>query len=226
MLALCLNTLCVNASDVEVFLSKGKALTIKTLPSPKAYSLNYHYLNRQQWDYQSPDRFMCLRMTQVDLENKFFWDNDILHLAGGRILDRVQYQNEHESYFFEQNGSTLGKTATNEGMGNFDRFISHHVMNIDFLAIKPLLAETDVSGSITMSNEPDAGTATLTHTFDDGKVIDYVFTEQPFLLKTINKKFRKAVFHYSNYQTTNGITYARHVVKYYGDNVDLKRPSF
>ena len=217
----CLALLSANAwaGETKDFVNKLKTHYEKTR-SIKAFSLNYHFLNKQYrdydyWDYQAPDRVMSVRMVEVDLVKKHFYDNDILYAPGGQILDRVQFQNDTHSYFYEKNGNFLGKRYFNEGMDNFDRFMSYNIVNIDFLAVSPLLEEANIEANITLRQNPQSNTTILTHKNADDSIIDYEFNNDPLKLVSLNNKSRKAIYTYDDYQTTRGITFARIVNKYY-----------
>lgn len=220
---LALVTANASAGEAESFVNKLKSHYQPTRSITK-FSLNYHFLNKQYrsldyWDHQSPDRVMSLRMVEVDLEKKHFYDNDILYAPGGRMLDRVQFQNDHHSYYYEKNGNFLGKGYLNRGMGNFDRFMSFMALNIDFLAVRPLLAEKDID-LITLRNQANADSFILTHSISDDDEVDYEFKREPLRLVSIEKKSRQARYVYSDYQTTRGLTFARSVNKFYnGDTV-------
>jgi hypothetical protein len=216
----CLTVVATNAlaGETEDFVDKLKA-HYKITKSIKTFSLNYHFLNKQYrdldyWDYQTPNRIMSQRKVEVDLVNKHFYDNDILYTSGGRLNDYVQFQNDKESYSYERNGSYKGKRILNRGMGNFDRFKGYIVMNVDFLAVRPLLEETNIEGNITLHQGITFGTTTLTHKISDDNVIDYEFSNNPLQLVSINKKSKRAIYLYGDYQTTRGITFARSVHKY------------
>jgi len=211
----------VSASEGEPedFIAKLKTHYQKTLPI-KAFSLNYHFLNKQYrthdyWDYQAPDRVMSVRMVEVDMVKKQFYDNDILYSSSGRLNNFVQFQNDKESFSYERNGSYKGKRILNKGMGNFDRFISHNIMNVDFLAVRPLLEENNVEGSITLHQDSKSGTTTLTHKTSDNNVIEYEFSKNPLQLISINKKTQRAIYVYDDYQTTRGFTFARSIHSYH-----------
>jgi hypothetical protein len=162
-------------------------------------------------------------MNEVDLVNKHFYDNDILYSPGGQIFDRVQFQNDTQSYYYEKNGNFLGKRFLNRGMDNFDRFMSYMIINVDFLAVRPLLEEGDIERRITLLQDKKADTTTLTHKISDDNVIDYEFNNNPLQLLTINNKSKKAIFVYDDYQTTRGLTFARSVNKYYNG---AKEPAY
>ena len=67
------------ATETEDFVAKLKTHYQNTL-SIKAFSLSYHFLNKQYrdhdyWDYKTPNRVMSQRMVEVDLVKKNFYDN-------------------------------------------------------------------------------------------------------------------------------------------------------
>jgi len=205
------------AGETEEFVDKLKTHYQTTLPI-KAFSLSYHFLNKQYrdnnyWDYQMPNRVMSQRMIEIDLVKKHFSDSDILYSPGGRVNNRTQFQNDTESYYYEPNGSFLGKRYFNEGMANFDRIIPYILMNVDFLAVRPLLEESNIEGNVTLQQNIKLGTNTLTHKVSDGdeSVIEYEFRNIPLQLLSINNKSTSANYVYDDYQTTRGITFARSV---------------
>ncbi|MCG7537512.1 hypothetical protein [Pseudoalteromonas sp. OOF1S-7] len=207
------------AGETEAFVDKLKTHYEKTR-SITAFSLNYHFFNKQfrshdYWDYQVPNRVMSVRMVEVDLDKKHFYDNDILYGPGGEVLDRVQFQNDTHSYFYEKNGNYLGKRYFNEGLGNFDRFMHYHAFNIDFIVVRPLLDESNVADNITLHQDKAAGTTILTHKNALDHIVDYEFSNNSLQLVTVNNKTRQAFYVYDDYQTTRGITFARQVKKYY-----------
>jgi len=219
LFTIAISTVSAFEGEPEDFLAKLKTHYQNTLQI-KTYSLNYHFLNKQYrshdyWDYQAPDRVMSVRMVEVDMAKKQFYDNDILYSSSGRLNDFVQFQNDKESFSYERNGSYKGKRILNKGMGNFDRFISHNIMNVDFLAVRPLLEEINIKGSITLLQDSKPGTITLTHKTSDNNVIVYEFGNNPLQLVSINNKTRRAIYVYDDYQTTRGLTYARSVNKFY-----------
>lgn len=204
--------------EVEDFVDKIKKNYQKTLPI-KAFSLNHHYLNKQYrdrdyWDYQTPNRIMSQRVVEIDMVKKHFYDNDIYYTSGGLLLDRAHFQNDTESFAYERNGSYWGKCILNQGMGNFYR-MSYVIMDVDFLAVRPLLEETNIEGNITLKQDRKSGTTTLIHKTSDDNVIDYEFSNNPLQLVSINNKSNEAIFVYDDYQTTRGITFARTVHQYY-----------
>lgn len=209
----------VSAGEVHDYVNKLKTHYQNTLPI-KTFSLKYHFLNKQYrghdyWDYQTPNRVMSQRMVEVDMVKKHFYDNDILYYSGGRLYDRVKFQNDKESFFYEKSTSTMGKAVINRGMNNFDRFIGFMIMNVDFLAVRPLLEEINIEENVTLHQYRKSGTITLSHKVSDDNVVDYEFRNNSLQLLSINKKSRQAIYVYDDYQTTRGMTYARSVHKYY-----------
>ena len=206
------------AGEAEEFVAKIKTHYKKTL-SIKAFSLNQHFTNKQYrdlnyWDYKTPNVYMSVRSAEVDLARRHFYDNDILYYAGGRLYDRVKMQNDTESFFYERSATTRGKAIIKEDMGNFDRSMRYMVMNIDFLAVRPLLEESNIKGNITFHQDGKSGTATLKHKTSDDSVVDYEFRNKPLQLVSINRG-PLGLYVYDDYQTTRGITYARSVNSYF-----------
>lgn len=206
-------------SDSEAFLNKLKS-HYESTRSIKKFSLNYHFLNKQYrsenyWDYNVPNRVLSVRMVEVDMEKKHFYDNDILYTQGGQILDRAQFQNDTHSYYYERNGNHLGKRYYNQGLGNFDRFMSYNIMNIDFLAIRPLLDEENVKEKVMLRAGKQPNTIIATHSNKADQVIDYEFSESSLQLLSLHNVTREALYIYGDYQTTRGLTFARSVNKYY-----------
>jgi len=206
------------AGETEEFVAKLKTHYQKTL-SINAFSLNQHFTNKQYrdlnyWDYKTPNVYMSVRSAEVDLARRHFYDNDILYYAGGRLYDRVKMQNDTESFFYERSATTIGKAIQNRGMDNFDRSMQYMVMNIDFLAIRPLLEESNVKGNITLHHDVKSGTTTLKHKTSDDKIFDYKFNNNPLQLVSVNRG-ALGLYVYDDYQTTRGITYARSIHKYF-----------
>jgi len=206
------------AGDAEIFITKLKKHH-QHAPPLEVFALNYHYLGGsdpyQSWDYQSPDRYMALRMVEIDLVKKHFVENDIHHFPDGVTANRVQFQNDNESFFYDKNGLALGKGLIKQSMESFDEIKGHIFMNIDFLAIKPLLNEINVAASIKFFLNKVSNEVTLTHTVPEGSITEYVFNKSTMNLQSINNKSQNKVYIYDDYQTSNGITFARSILKYY-----------
>lgn len=214
------------AGEAEEFVAKLKTHYQKA-PSLEVFSLNYHYLGGgdpfQTWDYLSPERYMALRMVEIDLAKKHFIENDIHFFAGGRTFNRVQFQNDTHSFFYDRNGLALGKRVLKQTMDSFEEIKGHIFMNVDFLAVKPLLKESNVSKNIHILQDNTLGETTLTHKASDDNVIDYVFNDNPIQLVSIDNKSQQKIFTYDDYQTVNGITFAHSILKYYDGDT---KPTF
>jgi len=214
------------AGEVENFVDKLKTHYQKS-PSLDVFSLNYHYLGgvnpSYAWDYQSPERYIAIRMVEIDLLKKQFVENDIHHFSGGRTFNRTLFQNDTQSLFYDRNGLTLGKQILKQSMDSFEEKKGFVFINVDFLAVTPLLEETDVTEKISFQRHMVSGKITLTHKISDDNIIDYVFSDKPLRLVSIDNKSQHKIYKYDNYQTTNGITFARSIHKYYGG---VTKPSF
>jgi hypothetical protein len=208
--------------EAEDYISKLKAHYQNTL-SINAYSMKYHFLNRRYqdhnyWDYKAPNLFMSQRVIEADLEKKHFYDNDIVYFAGGRLYDRAQFQNDSESFFYERSATSLGRAVERRELHNFDIFKSYNVMNVDFLAVRPLFEETNVANNIELNHDQETGTTILTHKIsddNDDSFVDYIFSNTPMQLISINHRPLGGIFVYSDYQTTKDLTFARSVHQYY-----------
>lgn len=217
---LCSTAFSAQAENAREFISKLRSHYQATLPI-QAYSIQYHFLNkvyREQdyWDYKMPNRHWSHRRVEVDLVNRHFYDNDTLYFTGGRIYDRVQFQNDTEGYFYEKSASSLGKRFIRRNLEYFDNFIKHSRVNIDFLAVRPLLKESDIDGKITLAHkDDDTNQITLVHKESADEVVKYTFNLLPLQLASIDKGIDGGYFVYDDYQTTDGFTFARSVLKYY-----------
>ena len=184
-----------------------------------AFSLNHHFLNQQYrdqnyWDFKTPNRAMSIRTVEVDFARRHFYDNDILYFPGGLLFDRVQFQNDMESYYYEKTGVFLGKGVIKQGMNRFDIATRYLVMKLDFLAVRPLLSEQNIQQNIKLITDQKSATTTLIHHTNDNS-IDYTFSNTPLRLLSINHRPLNGFFEYEDYQTTRGINYARVVHQYY-----------
>ena len=219
------------AEEAEDFVAKLKIHYQKS-PPLEVFSLNYHYLGGgdpyQSWDYQSPDRYIALRMVEIDLIKMHFVENDIHHFPDGVTVNRVQFQNDTDSFFYDKNGISLGKRVIKQSMDTFQELKGHIFINIDFLAVTPLLEESNVMANIKLHRNKISGQTTLTHTTSDDNEIDYTFSDSPvsdtpIRLMSINNKSQRKIYVYDDYQTTKGITFARSIHKYYDGAI---KPSF
>lgn len=100
-------------------------------------------------------------------------------------------------------------------MDNFDRFISHMRTNIDFLVVRPIFAEGHIEANMALIRNVEADSTTLVHKLADKKVVKYEFRNNPVQLISINHGPLNGIFYYDDYQTTRGLTFARHILKYY-----------
>jgi len=218
-MALCSITIpAVLAGETETFVAKLKENYQNTL-TINAFSLSHHYLNKQYrshnyWDYQTPNRIMAQRSVEIDLVKKHFYDNDIYYTSGGLLLDRAHFENDKESFAYEMNGSSLGKRIINQGLGQFYR-MGYILLDVDFLAVRPLLKESNIEKNISLEQDKESGTTTLFHKTADDNVVAYEFSLKPLQLVSINDKSKRAIFVYDDYQTARGITMARTVYQYY-----------
>jgi hypothetical protein len=207
----------VLAGETEDFVAKLKRHYQNTLPIT-AFSLSHHYLNTQYrdhnyWDYKTPNKIMAQRTVEIDLVKKHFYDNDIYYTSGGRLLDRVHFENDTQSFAYEMNGSFLGKRIINQGKGNFSR-MDYVLMDVDFLAVRPLFEETDIKKKISLVHNKKSGTTTLIHKTADDNIVAYEFRNTPLHLVSLNNKLKRVVLTYDDYQTARGLTYARTVYQY------------
>ncbi len=221
-----ITTRTVQADDVEDFVTKLKT-HYQEYPQLDAFALNYHYLGREDpysaWDYRMSERYMALRMVEIDLVRKHFFENDIHHFPDGKTFNRIQFQNDKESLFYDKNGLTLGKRIIRQSMDSFEELKGFLFGNVDFLAVTPLLEEPNIKATITVQHDKLSERTTLVHTVSDNNTTEYVFRNSPLQLISINKKSQQRRFVYGDYQTTDGITFARSIHKYFGGEAS---PSF
>jgi hypothetical protein len=108
-------------------------------------------------------------------------------------------------------------------MTSFERYTRLTLMNVDFLAIRPILQETDHS-RIQISQQQNQ--ITVLHTSNDKKM-EYRFDTRSLRLTSIFDHNRKRLLEYSDYRTRNGLTFAGSVTKFYDGNDENKGvPSF
>lgn len=207
------------AGETEQFVAKLKGHYEDTL-SIEAFTLKYHFLNRRYrvlnyWDFQAPNLYMSQRVVEVDLAKKHFYDNDILYYAGGRLFDRVQFQNDNESIFYEKSATSLGRMILRRDMNNFDRFKGHMLTNIDFLVVRPIFEEAHIENNMSLMRDGESDSTILVHNVAGDQVVEYKFRNNPIQLVSINHGPLNGVFYYDDYQKTRGFTFARNIVKYY-----------
>ncbi|MBU2972023.1 hypothetical protein KO527_22045 [Pseudoalteromonas sp. C2R02] len=195
-------------------------------PSLEVFSLNYHYLGRSPfyaWDYQAPERYLAIRMVEIDLIKKQFVENDVHHFSGGRTFNRVQFQDDKRSLFYDKNGLALGKRIIKQSMDTYQELEGHIFINIDFMVVKSLLETPNLSKVAHFYQNQKTGLKSLTLTTPDNNLIEYTFGNNPVQLASINNKSQQKKYVYADYQTSNGITFARSIHKYFGN---VTKPSF
>lgn len=195
-------------------------------PSLEVFSLNYHYLGRSPfyaWDYQAPERYLAIRRVEIDLIKKQFVENDVHHFSGGRTFNRVQFQDDKRSLFYDKNGLALGKRIIKQSMDTYYELEGHIFINIDFMAVKSLLETPNLSKVIRFHQDKQTGHKSLIHTTADNNIIEYTFRNNPIQLASINNKSQQKKYVYDDFQTSNGITFARSIHKYFGN---VTKPSF
>lgn len=213
-------TLCAYATEAEAFMNQLKEHYHLT-SSITAFSLTHSYLGRsdpyQSWDFQSPSRYKAFKVTDIDMEKKHYYQNVVHHNTGGLYFDEIHFQNSDESLRYERNGISLGKVAIEQNMSSFERYKNLTLMNLDFFAVKPLLAETEIGAKIDFQLDNESGKATLSHRYTDNNIMEYVFNTAPLRLKSINNKARKRIYLYDDYRTSNGYHFAHSLIKYYNE---------
>jgi len=216
----------VIAGEAENFIDKLKSHYHKT-SSITAFSLSYRYFGHsdpyQSWDYKAPSRYSAFKVVDMDFRKKHYVQNVVHHYTGGLLVDEVHFQNDVESLRYEKNGILLGKGVRKQGMNSFERYRNLTMMNVDFFAVRSLIEEADIEKNIKIQQNNQSREVTLIHTSTDNKVMEYVFSSSPLRLLSINNKSRRRIYVYGNYKTSNGLTFAHSLIKYYnGDTA----PSF
>ena len=214
------------ASEVKTFIDSLKT-HYQSTSSINAFSLTHNYLGRsdpyQSWDFQAPTRYKAFKITDIDMNKQHYYQNVVHHYTGGLYFDEVHFQNNEQSWRYERNGISLGKRAIEQKMTSFNRYTNLTLMNLDFFAVRPLLAESEVEAKITFQSDNKAKTVTLTHQETNKKMMEYVFSTEPLRLNSINNKSRKRIYLYDDYRHNNGYYFAHSLIKKYnGDQI----PSF
>lgn len=231
LLALCLALFsqAVSAAtpeDTERFIAKLQEHYAHTR-SIKAFSSTVRYLGRknpyQSWDFKSPNRYKAFKVTDIDLQRKHYAQHAVQFFTGGLIDDQFHFQNDSESLRYDINGYAYGKRIVNQSMEGFERFKRINMMNFDFLAIRPLLEEQEIITKITIKKNTDLNQSTVVHQSSKDNLIEYQFNDAPLRLLSIHDQTRNRIYEYHDYQTTNGVTFARTLHNYYGGHVE---PSF
>ncbi len=215
-----------SAKELNDFITELKIHYAQS-PQLETFALNYHYLGGnspyQSWDYEAPERYIAIRMVEIDLVKKQFFENDIHHFSGGRTFDRIQFQNDKHSMFYDRNGLALGKRIIQQSMNSFEDIKGHIFLNVDFLAVTPLLSEETTLDTLSISIDAENKHTLITHNSSIDGEVEYTFAEEPLRLVSINKKSQQRLYVYGDYQSTNGITFARSILKYFDNST---QPSF
>ena len=215
-----------NESDAKVFIERLKAHYSKEA-NISVFSLTHRYLGRsnayQSWDYLAPSRYKALKVTDIDLVNKQYAQNVMHWFTGGQFVDEVHFQNSIESLRYERNGVYFGKGAVKQSLNSFERYKNLTLMNVDFLAIRPLLREQSIDENISITTDVETDETIVIHQLPKNTVMEYTFRNSTLRLSLINNKKRKRVYQYNDYTTQNGLTFARSVNKFYNGD---KSPSF
>jgi hypothetical protein len=217
VLTIFISTACV--VKAEDFVDKLKTHYQKTLLI-KSFSMTHNYLYLgpngaySSWDYQAPNRYTAFKVTEFDLEKKHYVESVAHNYPGGRKLDEVHFQNDTESFRYEKNGVPYGKRLIKQSLDDYDGFKDLIVVNINFLALRPLLEETDIETKIEVIQDKLSRETTLRHTANNDAVVEYVFDNESLHLLSLNNKSKRRIYYYDDYQTTNGITFARSIVQY------------
>lgn len=209
-----------SASEVDDYLAKLKGRYQDTL-SIQAFSVTNRYLGRkdpyQSWDYQAPNRYYAFKVTDVDLKRKHYAQRVVHRFIGGQLIDEFHFQNDSESLRYETNGMVFGKGVLEQNMDSFERYKNITMTSIDFLVIRPLLQEQNIAETISLQRHATNNTTSLTHQQQNGESIKYVFSDTENNLLSLNNLTKGRIYHYQDYQTSNGLNYARTILKYYGD---------
>jgi hypothetical protein len=157
------------------------------------------------------------------MERQQYYQNVVHHYTGGLYFDEVHFQNNKESVRYERNGISLGKSVIKQNMNSFYRYTNLTLMNLDFFAVRPLIAETDIEEKIEYQQNKKSKTVTLIHRPSENKLTEYTFKAEPLRLLSINNKTRKRIYIYDDYRYSNGYFFAHSLIKKYnGDTL----PSF
>jgi hypothetical protein len=206
-------------SESEDFVLKLKT-HYQSTQDINAFSITHNYLYLGQygyyrsWDYQAPYRYTAFKVTEFDLEKKYYFENVIHHYTGGRKMDEVHFQNDTESFRYEKNGIPYGKQIVRQSLDDYDEFKNIIMINVDFFAVRPLLEEKIIEENINIYHEKRSGKTTLIHKYDNDRTIEYVFSDSPLRLISINNKLMRRIYFYDDYQTVNGLTFAQSIVQY------------
>lgn len=224
----CIIFICVyvpkaSSGELETFIADLK-LHYQNSSSISAFSLTHRYLGRsnpyQSWDYKTPSRYQAFKVTDIDLTKKHYAQNVVHNFTGNLYFDEVHFQNDSESLRYERNGISIGKRVIKQSLNSFERYKNLTLMNVDFFAVRPLLEENLITKNISFFKDPLSSKVTLTHQVAGDILVEYEFNTSPLRLLSINNKLKRRIYNFDDYQTTNGLTFARSLVKYYnGDSI-------
>ncbi len=209
------------ASEIkaENFIAKLKTYYQKTRLI-KSFSMTHNYLYLGQdrsyssWDYQAPNQYTAFKITEFDLEKQHYVESVVHNFPGGRKLDEVHFKNDTESFRYEKKGVPYGKRLVRQSLDDYEGFKNLIVVNIDFLALRPLLEEKDVEEKIELFQDKVSRKTTLIHSTTNDAVVEYVFDNESLRLLSLNNKAKRRIYYYDDYQTTNEIAFARSIVQY------------
>ncbi len=208
-----------SASEVENFIAQLKK-HYQTTQLIQKFSMTHNYLylgsnaSYSAWDYQAPNRYTAFKVTEFDLEKDHYYENVIHHYSGGRKHNEVHFKNDISSLRYAKNGAPYGKQIIKQDMSEFEGFKNLIVVNVDFFAVRPLLAEKNVAATIKLHHDKNFGRTTLRHKVSDDNVVEYTFSTSPLRLLLLNNKSLRRIYFYDDYQTTNDLTFARSIVQY------------
>lgn len=224
-LTLACNSFFVVANDADDFLAALKNHYHSTT-SMEAFSLTHSYMGRidpyQSWDFAAPGRYQAFKITEIDFKNQHYYQNVVHHNTGGLYFDEVHFQNDSESLRYERNGIPLGKRAVEQSMDSFARYKNLTLMNLDFFAVRPLLALSNAD-HIEYQSDEISGHTTVVQRNSNNVVMEYVFNSNPLRLLSVTNKTRNRVYLYDDYRTNQGHYFAHSVVKHYNGD---QAPSF
>lgn len=108
-------------------------------------------------------------------------------------------------------------------MDTYQEIEGHIFINVDFMSVKSLLKTPNLSKVVRFYQDKQTGYKSLIHTTADNNIFEYTFRNNPIQLASINNKSQQKKYVYDDYQTSNGITFARSIHKYFGNVI---KPSF
>ncbi|MDP2635680.1 MULTISPECIES: MBL fold metallo-hydrolase [unclassified Pseudoalteromonas] len=219
-------TLSTYANEAKSFISLIKT-HYQSTSSIETFSLTHSYLGRsdpyQSWDFQAPTRYKAFKITEIDTKKQHYYQNVVHNFTGGQYFDEVHFQNDEESLRYERNGISLGKSAIEQSLNSFKRYKNLTLMNLDFMAVRPLINEVNTDEKIAYHQDDKANTVTLIHRPSEKSTMEYIFNIEPLRLVSITNKSRKRIYLYDDYRYNNGFYFAHSLIKKYNGDVN---PSF